>query len=215
MADFHPYDIAIERQEWRDAHYPQREVVSITCRRCTLTSFHPEDVKNLYCGNCHLFHDPNALPKEGTAYIERTMYWKTGVLASIHTEPVGQRRKLRVTWTRDAAQDSAPPVNWRTGPAKWYLCAWAHNWLHDVAHRNPWGLTGGWDGWLHDGTCSWRWYKAWGKRIEASRPSTMLDDGAKKLDDFIRNEVDKQVIEEIVADLYRTENPPTGPSDAP
>ncbi len=28
----------------------------ITCRFCGLTSAHPEDVRNRYCGHCHLFH---------------------------------------------------------------------------------------------------------------------------------------------------------------
>jgi hypothetical protein len=26
---------------------------SITCPRCALTSYHPEDVRQLYCGYCH------------------------------------------------------------------------------------------------------------------------------------------------------------------
>jgi ribosomal protein L37E len=29
---------------------------SITCLRCGLTSWHPEDVRQVYCGNCHRFH---------------------------------------------------------------------------------------------------------------------------------------------------------------
>lgn len=28
---------------------------SITCPRCGMTSYHPGDVENLYCGNCHKF----------------------------------------------------------------------------------------------------------------------------------------------------------------
>ena len=31
--------------------------LSITCFGCGLTSFHPEDVRKRYCGNCHVFHD--------------------------------------------------------------------------------------------------------------------------------------------------------------
>lgn len=31
---------------------------SITCGCCGLTSHHPQDVANLYCGHCHIFHDP-------------------------------------------------------------------------------------------------------------------------------------------------------------
>lgn len=29
---------------------------SITCLACGMTSHHPGDVENLYCGNCHVFH---------------------------------------------------------------------------------------------------------------------------------------------------------------
>ncbi len=30
---------------------------TITCKRCRKTSHHPEDVKNHYCGFCHVWHD--------------------------------------------------------------------------------------------------------------------------------------------------------------
>lgn len=29
---------------------------SITCLICGMKSWHPEDVRQLYCGNCHRFH---------------------------------------------------------------------------------------------------------------------------------------------------------------
>jgi hypothetical protein len=29
---------------------------SFTCPVCHLTSYHPEDIKNRYCGNCHEFN---------------------------------------------------------------------------------------------------------------------------------------------------------------
>lgn len=29
---------------------------TITCQRCGMTSHHPDDVANLYCGNCKQFH---------------------------------------------------------------------------------------------------------------------------------------------------------------
>jgi hypothetical protein len=28
---------------------------SYTCPKCGMTSYHPEDIKNKYCGNCHQF----------------------------------------------------------------------------------------------------------------------------------------------------------------
>jgi ribosomal protein L37E len=30
---------------------------SITCHTCGRTSYHPEDVRQRYCGYCHVFHD--------------------------------------------------------------------------------------------------------------------------------------------------------------
>jgi hypothetical protein len=30
---------------------------SITCQRCGMTSHHPKDVAEKYCGHCHVFHD--------------------------------------------------------------------------------------------------------------------------------------------------------------
>ena len=30
---------------------------SITCLHCRMTSYHPKDVENRYCGHCHIFHD--------------------------------------------------------------------------------------------------------------------------------------------------------------
>ncbi len=29
----------------------------IRCQTCGFTSWHPEDVRQKYCGNCHVFHD--------------------------------------------------------------------------------------------------------------------------------------------------------------
>jgi hypothetical protein len=30
---------------------------SITCPHCHLTSYHPSDIRERYCGYCHRFHD--------------------------------------------------------------------------------------------------------------------------------------------------------------
>jgi len=29
---------------------------AIKCLLCGLTSYHPKDVKHLFCGKCHIFH---------------------------------------------------------------------------------------------------------------------------------------------------------------
>jgi ribosomal protein S27AE len=31
--------------------------IAIKCLKCGLTSHHPEDVRQRYCGKCHVFHD--------------------------------------------------------------------------------------------------------------------------------------------------------------
>lgn len=38
---------------------------SITCLRCQRTSHHPQDVKQHYCGFCHVFHDDLWPPARG------------------------------------------------------------------------------------------------------------------------------------------------------
>jgi hypothetical protein len=37
---------------------------AITCPRCGMTSWNPNDVRERYCGNCHAYHDdmPSAEP---------------------------------------------------------------------------------------------------------------------------------------------------------
>lgn len=35
------------------------EQVGIKCLQCNLTSYNPNDIQNLYCGCCHIFHEPN------------------------------------------------------------------------------------------------------------------------------------------------------------
>jgi len=36
---------------------------SFTCPDCGRTSYHPEDVKNRYCGACHMFFDSFLRPQ--------------------------------------------------------------------------------------------------------------------------------------------------------
>jgi len=38
---------------WRQPHF--------TCPRCDITSWNPRDLKELYCGRCHLFFAPPAV----------------------------------------------------------------------------------------------------------------------------------------------------------
>jgi hypothetical protein len=35
----------------------QRGEMFIACRLCGMSSFHPDDIKQQYCGGCHQFHE--------------------------------------------------------------------------------------------------------------------------------------------------------------
>lgn len=35
----------------------ERTTESITCPKCGMTSYNPNDIKHRYCGNCNQFHD--------------------------------------------------------------------------------------------------------------------------------------------------------------
>jgi hypothetical protein len=44
----------------------------IFCKLCGLVSWHPEDIKHLYCGRCSHFHaDHLAIPKPPATLMER------------------------------------------------------------------------------------------------------------------------------------------------
>lgn len=36
---------------------------SITCPKCGKTSYHPKDISERYCGNCHEYHDQMEVKK--------------------------------------------------------------------------------------------------------------------------------------------------------
>ena len=38
------------------------ETVGIKCLKCGMTSWNENDVKYLYCGNCHAFHEDQKVP---------------------------------------------------------------------------------------------------------------------------------------------------------
>ncbi len=52
---------------------------SITCVICGMTSYHPGDIKNEYCGNCHQYHEflgkgYSMSPTDGMDKIEDKLY---------------------------------------------------------------------------------------------------------------------------------------------
>lgn len=53
---------------------PTYEIVedgkAIKCCVCGLTSYHPEDVGNRYCGKCHVFHDDIHLTIDSEAALD-------------------------------------------------------------------------------------------------------------------------------------------------
>lgn len=49
--------VRVESQPMQNTYRISADGRSITCRGCGFTSYHPEDVRQLYCGNCHRFHE--------------------------------------------------------------------------------------------------------------------------------------------------------------
>lgn len=56
--------------EQTDQPLPERVRESITCLRCGRTSHSPDDVREHYCGHCHLFHDDARSAEEMRIVIE-------------------------------------------------------------------------------------------------------------------------------------------------
>lgn len=45
---------------------------AIKCLKCNRTSWHPEDVKQRYCGHCHEFHDRPEVDKAVRTFLQGT-----------------------------------------------------------------------------------------------------------------------------------------------
>jgi len=72
-----------------------RELTGIKCLVCERTSWYIEDVKNLYCANCHFFH-ADGVPfglKAPIIYGTPEIYKKPGLLERLWrvTDPLRQR----------------------------------------------------------------------------------------------------------------------------
>jgi hypothetical protein len=39
--------------------------LAIRCHKCQKVSYHPKDIKERYCGHCHVFHEESLLAHEG------------------------------------------------------------------------------------------------------------------------------------------------------
>lgn len=53
---------------------------AIRCCICTLTSYNPDDVKNLYCGHCHIFHDDLHLDIDSEAALDPEVLKSLGIV---------------------------------------------------------------------------------------------------------------------------------------
>jgi hypothetical protein len=54
------YDLVVTEQpvaRTRTEPHRTRLHLGIRCHTCHLTSYHPKDVEERYCGNCHRFHE--------------------------------------------------------------------------------------------------------------------------------------------------------------
>lgn len=64
---------------------------SITCPRCGMTSYHPRDIQERYCGNCHQFHEfmgPLCRCPPGECWLhpgQKTCWLRDGYLKGLRT----------------------------------------------------------------------------------------------------------------------------------
>lgn len=47
----------------------------IRCLKCKRTSFHPKDIENKYCGNCHIFYDKEYVPTRIDVTLSMISIW--------------------------------------------------------------------------------------------------------------------------------------------
>jgi hypothetical protein len=62
------YDLVVVQEHLprtRDQPHRERLVLAIRCQRCQAISFNPNDVRERYCGACHVFHEEGLLSHEG------------------------------------------------------------------------------------------------------------------------------------------------------
>lgn len=63
---------------------------SITCTTCGLTSYHPKDVEQCYCGHCDRFHDvpdPVALVDDQFVFLDALMRGDTSIPSDMLVDP--------------------------------------------------------------------------------------------------------------------------------
>lgn len=79
-----------------------------TCRKCGMTSHHPEDERHGYCGNCHAFTatPPGNLPNAGDTHV-----YVDGIVAARNKEPFvriivnGEQAQLTIAEAHKIATD--------------------------------------------------------------------------------------------------------------
>ena len=82
--------------------------MSFTCRKCGMTSHHPDDERHGYCGNCHAFTatPPGNLPNAGDTHV-----YVDGIVAARNKEPFvriivnGEQAQLTIAEAHKIATD--------------------------------------------------------------------------------------------------------------
>lgn len=82
--------------------------MSFTCRKCGMTSHHPDDERHGYCGNCHAFTatPPGNLPNAGDTHV-----FVDGIVAARNKEPFvriiinGEQAQLTIAEAHKIATD--------------------------------------------------------------------------------------------------------------
>lgn len=57
------YDLVVAQQNFDTLG--SRLTLGIRCQTCQRISFHPKDIRERYCGACHVFHEARMFEHEG------------------------------------------------------------------------------------------------------------------------------------------------------
>lgn len=68
---------------------------SISCPRCGLVSYHPKDIEERYCANCHMWHDDMVdRPYTLTKKVDHLVELRTNLRALTYGEKMGVSEAL-------------------------------------------------------------------------------------------------------------------------
>lgn len=110
-------------------------LVSYTCPVCKMTSYNPNDVKYMYCGNCHTYEEDNAMDivvdntePNRRPFVQRLNTREELYLIARHAALEWDQLLLEVKRTTGLVE----------ADAKWIVKVWFMYWIDQCLQRGWW-----------------------------------------------------------------------------